>query len=103
MREVYASDSKKEAERKLDILLSQLEWYEVGKLAEMRDTLLRWRPYILNFFESGTTNSFLEGCHNKMKLIKRLSYGFRNLENYILRLTLAFAPLLFTSHFHTLS
>lgn len=103
VREMYRSKSKKEAERKLDMLLSQLEFYEVGKVAEMRNTLLRWKPYILNFFESGTTNSFLEGCHNKMKLIKRLSYGFRNLENYILRLTIAFAPLLFMSHFHTLS
>lgn len=100
VREMYTSTTRKEAERKLDMLLSQLEVYEVGKLREMRDTLIRWKPYILNFFERRTTNAFIEGCHNKIKLVKRLSYGFRNLENYILRITLAFAPILFT-HFHT--
>lgn len=100
VREMYQCKTKTEALRKLDMLLSQLESYEVGKLREMRDTLMRWKPYILNFFERRTTNAFIEGCHNKIKLVKRLSYGFRNLENYILRITLAFAPFLFT-HFHT--
>lgn len=95
VREIYLSKDKKEAERKFDMLISQLEQVEVGKLREMRDTLKRWRPYILNFFESGTTNAFIEGCHNKIKLIKRMSYGFRNFRNYVLKITLAFAPFLF--------
>lgn len=95
VREIYLSKDKKEAERKFDMLISQLEQIEVGKLREMRDTLKRWRPYILNFFESGTTNSFIEGCHNKIKLIKRMSYGFRNFRNYVLKITLAFTPFLF--------
>jgi len=95
VREVYECKTKKEAERKLDMLLSQFEYYEVGKLKEMRDTLIRWKPYILNFFERRTTNSFIEGCHNKIKLIKRISYGFRNFGNYVLKITLALLPFLF--------
>jgi len=95
VREMYRSMDRKEAERKFDALLLQLEQVEVGKLREMRDTLKRWRPYILNFFESRTTNAFIEGCHNKIKLVKRMSYGFRNFNNYVLKITLAFAPFLF--------
>ena len=95
VREMYASPNRKEAERKLDLLLSQLEYHEVGKLKEMRDTLIRWKPYILNFFERRTTNAFIEGCHNKIKLVKRMSYGFRNFGNYVLKITLAFLPFLF--------
>jgi transposase len=95
VREIYQARSKKEAERKFDMLISQLEQFEVGKVKEMRDTLKRWRPYILNFFESRTTNAFIEGCHNKIKLLKRMSYGFRNFDNYVLKITLAFAPFLF--------
>ncbi|MBC7361737.1 MAG: transposase [Candidatus Aminicenantes bacterium] len=30
-----------------------------------------------------TTNAYTEGAHTKMKLIKRLSYGYRNVEVYI--------------------
>jgi transposase len=95
VREMYLSRTKAEAERKLDMLLSQLEHHEVGKLKEMRDTLIRWKPYILNFFERRTTNAFIEGCHNKIKLIKRMSYGFRNFENYVLKITLALLPFIF--------
>jgi transposase len=95
VREMYKYKTKTEAERKLNMLLSQLEHHEVGKLREMRDTLIRWKPYILNFFERRTTNAFIEGCHNKIKLIKRISYGFRNFENYVLKITLAFLPFLF--------
>ena len=95
VREMYASPNRKEAERRLDLLLSQLDYYEVGKLKEMRDTLIRWKPYILNYFESKTTNAFIEGCHNKIKLIKRMSYGFRNFGNYVLKITLGLMPFLF--------
>jgi transposase len=95
VREIYRARNKKEAEKKFDILISQLEQFEVGKIREMRDTLKRWKPYILNFFESRTTNAFIEGCHNKIKLVKRMSYGFRNFNNYVLKITLAFAPFLF--------
>lgn len=95
VREMYWSKNKKEAERKFDVLISQLEHFEVGKIREMRDTLKRWKPHILNFFASRTTNAFIEGCHNKIKLLKRMSYGFRNFNNYVLKITLAFAPFLF--------
>lgn len=93
--EMYECKTKFEAERKLNMLLSQFEYHEVGKLKEMRDTLIRWKPYILNFFERRTTNAFIEGCHNKIKLVKRMSYGFRNFKNYVLKITLAFLPFLF--------
>jgi transposase len=95
VRGMYECKTKAEAGRKLDMLLLQLEHHEVGKLREMRDTLIRWKPYILNFFERRTTNAFIEGCHNKIKLIKRISYGFRNFKNYALKITLAFLPFIF--------
>jgi transposase len=100
VREVFECRTRADAERKLDMLLSQLEYYEIGKLKEMRDTLIRWKPYILNFFERRTTNAFIEGCHNKIKLVKRMSYGFRNFKNYVLKITLAFLPFLFLNPSH---
>lgn len=33
---------------------------------------------ICNAFESGFTNGFTEGCNNKIKVLKRISYGLRN-------------------------
>ena len=95
MRDVYKCRDLKTATHKFDILMAVLEDEKFGKMKEMRDTLKRWRPYILNYFHSRTTNGFIEGCHNKIKLIKRMSYGFRNFTNYVLKITLAFAPFLF--------
>lgn len=100
VREMYECRTRAEAARKLDMLLSQLEHHEVGKVKEMRDTLIRWKPYILNFFERRTTNAFIEGCHNKVKLVKRISYGFRNFSNYVLKITLALLPFMFLNPPH---
>jgi len=92
---MYRSSTKKEAEKKLNRIILILSALPFGKTKEMCNTLMKWKPYILNYFESRTTNAFIEGCHNKIKLIKRMSYGFRNFENYVLKITLAFLPFLF--------
>jgi len=95
LREMYVCTSKREAEKVYDRILLIMQDEELGTLAALRRTLLKWRPYILNFFVSRTTNAFIEGCHNRIKLIKRTSYGFRNFTNYMLKVTLAFMPFLF--------
>lgn len=43
------------------------------------NTLLKWHKEILNSFNTHYTNSATEGKNNKIKVIKRISYGFRNL------------------------
>ena len=43
-------------------------------------TLQRWRREIMGYFELPITNGFTEGCHTKIKLLKRLSYGYRNVQ-----------------------
>jgi transposase len=48
-------------------------------------TIKRWFGEIVGYFEQGTTNSTVEGINNKLKLIKRAGYGFRNTDNFILR------------------
>lgn len=45
-------------------------------------TITRWRSEIVGYFEQGTTNNVVEGINNKLKLIKRSGYGFRNFENF---------------------
>lgn len=37
---------------------------------------------LLNSFDSELTNDFTEGCNNKIKVIKRNAYGFRNFERF---------------------
>jgi len=46
---------------------------------------LRWFGEIIGYFEQRTTNGTVEGINDKLKLIKRAAYGFRNFNNFRLR------------------
>ncbi|NEU84639.1 ISL3 family transposase [Nostoc sp. UIC 10630] len=48
-------------------------------------TMVRWFGEIVGYFDGRTTNGTVEGINNKLKLIKRLGYGFRNFRNFRLR------------------
>ena len=53
---------------------------------------------ILNYFDKKTTNAFTEGCHTKVKLLKRISFGLRNHQVYVEKLELGFVqPKLLTA------
>ncbi|HQE25607.1 MAG TPA: transposase [Candidatus Atribacteria bacterium] len=42
----------------------------------------------LNYFHNRTTNGYTEGC----KMLKRMSYGLRNVEVYWRKMLLGFIP-----------
>ena len=44
--------------------------------------LTNWSEYILNAFDHPYSNGFTEGTNNKIKVIKRNAYGYRNFENF---------------------
>jgi transposase len=45
-------------------------------------TIIRWLDEIIAYFDNRTTSGVVEGINNKLKLIKRSAYGFRNFDNY---------------------
>jgi transposase len=45
-------------------------------------TLLNWQKGILNSFDVPYSNGFTEGCNNKIKVLKRNAYGYRNFERF---------------------
>jgi len=48
-------------------------------------SLSNWLNPIARMFRYYRSNGIVEGFHRKMKLIQRRAYGFRNFENYRLR------------------
>jgi len=89
LREMYTSKTKEEAEVKLKTIISSLKSTDDGVLITWGNTLSYWKEYILNYWNSRSTNGFMEGMHNKMKLIKRISFGFRNKEVFIHKVMLS--------------
>ncbi len=48
-------------------------------------TIKRWFAEIVGYFERRTTNGIVEGINNKLKLLKRCGFGFRNFNNFEMR------------------
>ena len=44
--------------------------------------LRTWRQEILNYFDHPYTNGFVDGKNNRIKVIKRIAYGYRNNHNF---------------------
>lgn len=49
------------------------------------DTLKSWLEPIVRMWRFTKTNGITEGLHNKMEMISRRAFGFRNFKNYRLR------------------
>ena len=45
-------------------------------------TMQNWISGILNSFSTSITNGFTEGCNNKIKVLKRNAYGYRNFDRF---------------------
>jgi transposase len=56
---------------KLGMWLSKAKKY----YPKSNNTIIRWFEEIIAYFDNGTTNGVVEGINNKIKLIKRSSYG----------------------------
>lgn len=92
IRELYRQENREEAAKLLDLIIVNLKSEDDGELIRWGNTLKRWREPILNYFDNGTTNGFTEGCNTKIKMLKRISYGLRNVEVYWRKMLLGFVP-----------
>ncbi len=65
--------------------LLQLKASRFKPLVTLANTFYQWREEIVRMWRFVKNNGITEGFHRKMKLIQRRAYGFRNFENYRLR------------------
>lgn len=101
LRDIYNLKEKQKARKKLNTLITALAYSDDLGLRQWARTLSYWQNEILNYFDKRTTNAYLEGINTKLKLLKRISFGFRNKEIFIRKailscLTLALIPQLLT-------
>jgi len=68
-------------------LLKLGRWLSGAKkyFPDIQNTIIRWLYEIIAYFDYKTTSGVVEGINNKLKLIKRSAYGFRNFENFRFR------------------
>lgn len=66
-------------------MIEQLKQSLFQPLKTLGNTLEEWQEEIVRMWRFTKNNGITEGFHRKMKLIQRRAYGFRNFENYRLR------------------
>lgn len=86
---IYEAPDRAEGERRLDAWIEDLEASGLRELKDAWRTLQWWRDQILNHLDDPVTNAFAEGITNKIKVMKRRSYGFRNDRRYRQKVLLA--------------
>ena len=86
MLSIYNIKGFKRAKKALIKLTDEMALSGRRQVQTLRKTLMKWRTEILNYFRTGLTNGRTEGYNRKAKLIQRKAYGYRNFENYRLRL-----------------
>jgi transposase len=70
----------------LQAWITAVESSDLKNLTAFLTTLRNWWNPILNYFNDHITSGLVEGLNNKVKLIKRRAYGFRNFNHFRLRL-----------------
>jgi transposase len=89
LRALYRCTDRRRAEQHL------LDWFihcadaDVPELLRLARTIDAWRPELLAYFDTGgVSNGPTEAVNLLIKKIKRVGHGFRNFDNYRLRLLL---------------
>ena len=82
----YKEIDRSRAEERLSLLVERIEGDSLPEFKELLHTLTNWREEILNYFDYRITNGFVEGKNNRIKTIKRTAYGYRNMDNFRLRI-----------------
>ena len=82
----YQTPDRGQAGEKLVLLEEKIACSSLPEFKELLRTFRNWREEILNYFDYRITNGFVEGKNNQIKTIKRMAYGYRNMDNFRLRI-----------------
>jgi len=85
-RAFYERKNRRTAIRALATWIAKVQQTGHKALLKFVETVCRWEQEILTYFDERITNGFVEGTNNKIKLIKRRAFGFRNFENFRYRI-----------------
>ncbi len=80
--------SFEEKEKAFKKWLDDAEGSTIKEFKRPVKTLRQWHEYISNSFKLNISNGPVEGKNNLIKTLKRISFGFKNLENFKERIIL---------------
>lgn len=85
-RACYERKHRRTAIRALDTWIAKVQPTGHQALLQFVETVRRWEQEIRTYVAERITNGFVEGTNNKIKLIKRRAFGFRNFAHFRYRI-----------------
>lgn len=84
--EIYRSDSRKTAQAGLRQWIGAAFASKIPAFVELAQKFFRKRHFILNFFLMRITAAISEGINNKIKRLKRMAYGYKDVVYFLLKI-----------------
>ena len=88
LRWMYAADTPAEAAVRFDGFIAECTGSRVPELHRLARTAQRWRTEILAHHTTGASNGPTEAVNLVVKKVLRVAHGFRNFDNFRLRVLL---------------
>lgn len=76
------SKNQDEAKQLMSKWIMSAQNSRISEYVTCANTLINWQSGILNSFDVPYSNGFTEGCNNKIKVLKRNAYGYRNFRRF---------------------
>jgi transposase len=84
--EIWEQDDEESGLQALAEWIGSAEWSEIPEMVDFAKTLRKYNEQILGYYYCELTSGPLEGMNNKIKVLKRQSYGFRDSEYFKLKI-----------------
>jgi transposase len=83
---IYAADTNEEANQALGAFIDTYQQHPLAEFDRLTETLLTWGDEIFAFHACDRiSNGRIEGTNNKLGVLKRVAYGFVNVNNFAAR------------------
>lgn len=83
---VYTAGDRQAAYRNLRAWISAAIRSNIQPLVDLGYKFFRKRHYVLNYFIGKITSAISEGINNKIKRLKRMAYGYRDVKYFLLKI-----------------
>lgn len=86
LRALYRAPTVARADILLERWIAEAAASRLPSFVRTAATLRQWRTEILNYWLHRITNAVVEGKHNRVKVLKRRAYGYRNDRTFQIRI-----------------
>lgn len=79
-REIFKAETVDDKLIRLTEWMTEARTAKITEITEFLKKIERWEPFIRNSLKHGYSNAFAEGLNNKVRVVQRMAYGYKDFE-----------------------